>query len=219
MRRHRRTVVMGLVLLTSAVVTVGMVLAGRTGDGDRHRPSRQAAAPPAPVVIAAVPSAVVTVRVKGRDAMVEADRTSRGWQPRPGTTAGSAALLGEREGDLFPLQAYRMLKTEGTRPDYGLANPELIVDIDEGGGRTATVEVGAPNFNGEGFYARRRGDPHLYLLTRRAVDGLRSALRGESVTTARSDAERERLATAEQLSDSELTANPWLAQILTEAGP
>jgi hypothetical protein len=157
--------------------------------------------------------------VKGRNALVEIDRTAGGWQPRPGTTAASAALLGEREGDLFPLRAYRMLHTDQTRPDYGLADPELVVDVDEGGGRTETVEVGAANFNGEGFYAHRRGDPRFYLLTRRAVDGLRSALRGEPVATARPDPERERLATAEQLSDSELTTNPWLAQIQAEAGP
>lgn len=218
MTRHRRTAVRG-VALTAAVVFAGVVLAGRTGGAGGDRPTQQAGASPVPVVIAAVPSSVVTVRVTGRNAAVVADRTSRGWQPRPGTAPGSAALIGERESDLFPLQAYRMLKADSTRPEYGLTEPELTVDVDEGAGRNATVEVGAATFNGEGFYARRRGDPHLYLLTRRAVDGLRSALRGEPVTTSRPDPEQERLAEAEQLSDPEMTTNPWLAQILTEAGP
>ena len=194
------------------------VVASRSSIDHRHRPSRQTAVS-VPVVMAAVPSEVLTVAVKGRNALVEIDHTSSGWQPRAGTIAGSAALLGEREGDLFPLRAYRVLKTEEARPDYGLADPEFIVDVDEAGGRNETVEVGAPSFNGEGFYARRHGDPHVYLLTRRAVDGLRSALRGEAVATPRADPERERLATAEQLSDSELTTNPWLAQILAETGP
>jgi hypothetical protein len=218
MTRRRGTVALSAVGLMAAVVTAGVVQAGRTGTGDRHRATSQTAAS-VPVVIAATPSAVVTVRVRSRNALVEADRTSRGWQPRPGTAGTSAAFLSEREGDLFPLRAYRMLKTEGPRPDFGLADPELTVDVDEVGRRTATVEVGAATFNGEGFYARRRGDPRVYLLTRRAVDGLRSALRGEPVTTARSDPERERLATGEQLSDSELTTNPWLAQILAERAP
>jgi hypothetical protein len=202
----------GVILVMTAVV------AGRSTIGHRPRPNRPAAVS-VPVVMAAVPSDVLTVGMKGRNARVEIDRSSRGWQPRPGTTAASAALLGEREGDLFPLRAYRVLKTEESRPDYGLADPEFIVDVDEAGGRNETVEVGAPSFNGEGFYARRRGDPHVYLLTRRAVDGLRSALRGEPVATPRADPERERLATAEQLSDPELTTNPWLAQILTETDP
>jgi hypothetical protein len=217
MMRRPRTVAVGAIGLIAAAVTAGVVQA-QTGTGDRHRPAGQSAAP-VPVVIAATPSAVVTVRVKGRNAVVEADRTSRGWQPRTGTAAASATLLGEREGELFPLRAYRMLNGAEPRPDFGLAEPELIVDVDEVGRRTETIEIGSASFNGEGFYARRRGDPVVCLLTRRAVDGLRSALRGESVTTARSDAERERLATAEQLSDSELTTNPWLAQILGETKP
>ena len=218
MTRRRATVALGAVGLMTAVVTVGVVQASRTRMGHQHRPTGPTAVA-VPVVIAAAPSAVVTVRVRSRNTVVEADRTSRGWQPRPGTAGASAAFLSEREGDLFPLRAYRMLRTEEPRPDFGLAEPELVVDVDEVGRRTATVEVGSATFNGEGFYARRRGDPRIYLLTRRAVDGLRSALRGEPVTTARSDPERERLASAEQLSDSELTTNPWLAQILTEATP
>lgn len=217
MKRRLRAGVVGVVLVTTAV-TVGLVLTDRTGGGSRRRPTQPAAAP-VPVVISATPAAVMSIRVKGRNAVAEADRTSRGWRPRPGTAAGSAALLGEREGDLFPLQAYRRLKSAGTRPDYGLAEPELTVEVDEAGGRTAILEVGAATFNGEGFYARRPDDPHIYLLTRRAVDGLRSALRGEPVTTGRADPEHERLAAAEQLSDPELITNPWLAQILTEAGP
>lgn len=208
----------GVVLPTAAVVAVGLLHAGGTGARRQDRRSRQPVAS-VPVVIAAVPSAVVGVRVRGGDALVEVDRTSTGWQPRPGTTAASAALLGEREGDLFPLRAYRLLDAEATRSDYGLADPELIADVDEGAGRRETVEIGAATFNGEGSYARRLRDPHLYLLTRRAVDGLRSVLRGEPVTTPRSDSGRERLAIAEQLSDPELTTNPWLAQILAETGP
>lgn len=218
MRTRPGTVVVGVLLVTTAVVSAGVTRASRTSGGHRHRPTPEPAAS-VPVVIAAVPAGVVTVRVKGRNALAEIDRTSSGWQARPGTTEASATLLGEREGDLFPLRAYRMLDTDPARPDYGLADPELTVDVDEGGGRTETVEVGAANFNGEGFYARRRGDAHCYLLTRRAVDGLRSALRGEPVATARPNLERERLATSEQLSDSELTTNPWLAQILAETGP
>jgi hypothetical protein len=218
MRRPSGTVAVGVIGLIAAVVSVGVAQAGRTRAGERHPPTDPTAAP-VPVLIAAAPAAVVTVRVRSRNALVEADRTSRGWHPRPGTAGASADLLGERESELFPLQAYRRLKTQESRPDFGLADPELIVDVDEVGRRTETVEIGAGTFNGEGFYARRRGDPDIYLLTRRAVDGLRSALRGEVVTTARSDPERERLATAEQLGDSELTTNPWLAQILVEKEP
>lgn len=217
MTRRSGTVAVAVIGLVAAVLTLGVVQAGRTRT-DRHRPTGETAAT-VPVVIAATPSAVVTLRVKGRNALLELDRTSTGWHPRPGTAAASAVLLGDREGDLLPLRAYRVLDTDEARPDFGLADPELIVDVDEGAGRTETVEVGAATFSGEGFYARRRGEPRIYLLTRRAVDGLRSALRGESVTTARSDPVRERLATAEQLSDPELTTNPWLAQILAEVGP
>jgi hypothetical protein len=205
-------------LALGAILVMAAVVAGWSAVAHRHRPTRRTAVA-VPVVMAAAASDVVAVAVKDRKAVVEMDRIAGGWQPRPGTTSASAALLGEREGDLFPLRAYRVLKSEETRPDYGLSDPELILQVDEGGGRTETVEVGAATFNAEGFYAHRRGDPHVYLLTRRAVDGLRSALRGEPVTTARPDPERERLATAEQLSDSEMTTNPWLDQILGEAGP
>jgi hypothetical protein len=218
MIRRRRTVAVGVIGVMAAAVTVAVIQAGRTGTGDRRRPTGPSSTP-VPVVIAATPSAVVAVRVRSRNALVEADRTSRGWQPRPGTSAASAGLLDEREDELFPLQAYRMLKVTEPGPDFGLADPELIVDVDEVGRRTETVEIGTASFNGEGFYARRRGDPGIYLLTRRAIEGLRSALRGEPEKTARSDRERERLAAAEELSDSELTTNPWLAQILAETDP
>jgi hypothetical protein len=89
------TLAVGVLGLLAAAVPVGVVQASRTGRGDRDQPTGQGAAAPVPVVIAATPSAVVAVRVRSRDAVVEADRTSRGWQARPGTSAASAAFLGQ----------------------------------------------------------------------------------------------------------------------------
>ena len=218
MIRRRRAAALGVVVLTVGLPTVAALQSDGMGPGGQHRPSRQPAAS-VPVILAVDPSAVVAVKVRGRGTAVEVDRTTGGWQPGPNTTSASAALLGAREGDLFSLRAYRMLTGVPTRAEYGLADPELVADVAEGAGRSETIEIGVATFNGEGSYARRVGDPHLYLLTRGAVDGLRSVLRGEAVTTPRADAERERLASAEQLSDPELITNPWLAQILKETGP
>ncbi|HKN90856.1 MAG TPA: DUF4340 domain-containing protein [Acidimicrobiia bacterium] len=218
MSRRRRAAALGAVVLTAGLLTVGARQTVGTGAGGQRRPSRQPAVS-VPVILAVDPSAVVAVKVRGRGTSVEVDRTAGGWQPGPRTTSASAALLGAREGNLFPLRAYRMLTGDPTRAEYGLADPELVADVADGAGRSETIEIGAPTFNGEGSYARRVGDPHLYLLTRGAVDGLRAVLRGEAVSTPHSDPERERLASAEQLSDPELITNPWLAQILKETGP
>jgi len=215
---RRRRAGLGVVGLAAGLLAVEALQTAATGAGGQHRPSRRPAVS-VPAVLAVAPSAVVAVTVRGRGASVEVNRTSGEWQPGPGTTSASAALLRAREGDLFPLRAYRMLTGDPTRAEYGLADPELIADVAEGAGWSETIEIGAATFNGEGSYARRVGDPNLYLLTRGAVDSLRSVLRGEAVTTPHSDPERERLASAEQLSDPELITNPWLAQILEETGP
>jgi len=218
MTRHRRAAALGVVGLTAGLLAVVTLRTGATGAGGPPRSGRRPAVS-VPAVLAVAPSAVVSLTVRSRGASVEVNRTSGEWQPGPGTTSNSAALLRAREGDLFPLRAYRMLTGDPRRTEYGLADPELLADVAEGAGRTETIEIGAATFNGEGSYARRVGDAHLYLLTRGAVDSLRSVLRGEAVSTPHSDPERERLASAEQLSDPELITNPWLAQILEETGP
>jgi hypothetical protein len=218
MTPSRRAITVGAVLLTAGVLGAGAFEAAGKDAGRQHRPNHQPTIS-VPTILALAPPAVAAVRLSRWGTSVELDRTTGGWQPGPGTTAASAALLGARERDLFPLRAYRMLAGDPTRPEYGLADPELVAEVLDGAGRNETVEIGASTFNGEGFYARRLGDPHLYLLTRGAVDGWKSVLRGEAITTPRSAPERERLAGAEQLSDPELITNPWLAQILKETGP
>ena len=171
-----------------------------------------------PVVIGLEPEDVSQFMIEEGSVRARLVRQNGVWQPGPGTSAEAAALADEREADLFPLRAYRRLRSDTSRAEFGLAAPELVVRVTARRGGELIVAVGALSFTKEGFYARRQGDERLYLLTRRAVDGFRSVLRGQVVEEPRTAREAESLARAEQLTDPEFVTNPWLGQIEEEVG-
>ena len=116
--------------------------------------------------------------------------------------------------------AYRRLDADPHGADFGLADPQLVVRIQNAAGEEQVVAVGATTFSGAGSYARRDGDAgHVYLLVRRTVDDLRSVLRGERVNTPRSEEEQKLANESAEDSDPEEVTNPWLAQALEEAKP
>lgn len=210
--------------VTAAVVTAGALLTA-CSDGGKERaevaaPAAQAA-PPVFAVVDVPPAQVHRLAVEGEGRAVSLIRSSSAtWLAEPPTPETSVSLLAESEDAVLPLQAFRRVAADAHRADFGLAVPEFFVRITDAAGVENVVAIGAVTFSGAGSYARREGDPqHVYLLARGTVDALRSVLRGERVTTPRSELETKILSESTDDRDPEDVTNPWLAQVLRETRP
>ena len=218
MRRRRRARVV------AAVVTAAVVLtACSTGGQEPAQVAAPAAPGPPPVfpVVDVPPAQVHRLAVEGQGRAASLVRSSSAtWLPEPPTPAASVSLLAESEDVILPLQAFRRLDADPHRADFGLAAPAFVVRITDAAGVEQVVAIGAVTFSGAGSYARREGHPaHVYLLARGTVDALRSVLRGERVTTPRSELETKILSESTDDRDPEHVTNPWLAQVLQETRP
>ncbi len=208
-------------VMTAAVVTAALALAG-CSSGAKDQPEVAApVAPPQPVVFPVVdlpPAQVHRLAVEGPGRVAALVRTSSAtWLAEPPTPETSVSLIAESEDQILPLQAYRRLDADAHRDDFGLAQPQFVVRIQDAAGAEQVVSVGAVTFSGAGSYARLEGDPgHVYLLVRGTVDALRSVLKGERVNTPRSELETEILNESPDDGDPEDVVNPWLAQVLEE---
>jgi len=197
------------------------VLAGCSG-GAKHKADVAAPAPPAqPTVFPVVevpPAQVHRVAVEGEGRAVGLVRTSSAtWLAEPPTPEVAVSLMSESEDEILPLAAFRRLDADPHSAEYGLAEPGLVVRIQNAAGEEQVVAIGAVTFSGAGSYARRESDPgHVYLLVRKTVDDLRSLLRGERVNTPRSDLEKQVLSESPDEGDPEDVTNPWLGQVLEE---
>ena len=207
------------------VVTALAAAAIVTGCSSGAKDKAQVAAPAAPAeptvfpVVDLPPAQVHRLSVEGERRAVALVRTSSAtWLAEPPTPDVAVSLMAEREDTILPLQAFRRLDADPHRADFGLAEPELVVRIQNAGGDEQVVAIGGVSFSGAGSYARREGDPgHVYLLVRGTVDALRSVLRGERVNTPRSEQETKVLNESPDEGDPEEVTNPWLAQVLEEA--
>ncbi len=208
-------------VITAAVAMAGLSLAG-CSSGAKDQPEVAApAAPPQPVVFPVVdlsPAQVHRLAVEGQGRMAALVRTSSAtWLAEPPTPGSTVSLIAESEDQILPLQAYRRLDADAQRDDFGLAQPQFVVRIQDVAGTEQVVSIGAVTFSGAGSYARLEGDPgHVYLLVRGTVDALRSVLKGERVNTPRSELETQVLSESPDDGDPEEVTNPWLAQVIEE---
>lgn len=224
MHRRQRPRPLAATVTAAAVVTMTAVLNGCSSGGGKPAEVAAPAAPALPPVFAVVdvpPPGVHRLAVEGQGRAVSLVRSSSAiWLPEPPTPEASVSLLAQSEDAILPLQAFRRLDADPHRADFGLVAPEFVVRITDAAGAEQVVAVGAVTFSGAGSYARREGDPaHVYLLARGTVDALRSVLRGERVTTPRSELETRILSESTDDRDPEHVTNPWLAQILEETRP
>jgi hypothetical protein len=206
------------------VVTVmaAAVLAG-CSSGAKSKPEvaapAKAAQPTVFPVVDLPPGQVHRLAVDGQGLAVALVRTSSAtWLAEPPTPDASVSLMAESEDEILPLSAFRRIDADPHSAEFGLAQPALVVRIQNAGGEEQVVAIGGTSFSGAGSYARREGDPdHVYLLVRRTVDDLRSVLRGERINTPRSEQETKILNESTEDTDPEEVTNPWLAQVLEEA--
>jgi hypothetical protein len=213
MRRHRARLVVAA--LAAAVLAA-------CSSGAKDKAEVAAPVPPAqPTVFPVVdlpPAQVHRVAVEGEGRATALIRTSSAtWLAEPQTPEAAVSLMAESEDQILPLQAFRRLDADSHSAEYGLAEPGLVVRIQNAAGEEEVVAIGAVSFSGAGSYARRESDPgHVYLLVRQTVDDLRSLLRGERVNTPRSELEKQVLSESPDDGDPEEVTNPWLGQVLEE---
>jgi hypothetical protein len=206
------------------VVTVmaAAVLAGCSSGAKSKAEVAAPAKPAQPTVFPVVdlpPGQVHRLAVEGQGLAVALVRTSSAtWLAEPPTPDASVSLMAESEDEILPVSAFRRINADPQSAEFGLAEPALVVRIQNAGGEEQVVAIGGTSFSGAGSYARREGDPdHVYLLVRRTVDDLRSVLRGERINTPRSEQETKILNESTEDTDPEEVTNPWLAQVLEEA--
>jgi hypothetical protein len=133
-----------------------------------------------PAVVDVTPGAVQRLVVEAGGRQAQLTRAGRGWSADHGTPPQSAPLLFSAEDDLFPMLAYRVLETDAADPQYGLADPQVVLRLEDNAGRRQGIRFGAASFSGAGFYAGQDGDPRgVYLVPRSTVDLLRSLTTGE----------------------------------------
>jgi len=196
-----------------AAAMAAAVLAGCSGSAKDKADVAGPAAPVQPTVFPVVevpPAQVHRVAVEGEGRAVGLVRTSSAtWLAEPPTPEVAVSLMSESEDEILPLAAFRRLDADAHSAEYGLAEPGLVVRIQNAAGEEQVVAIGAVTFSGA-------GSGHVYLLVRKTVDDLRSLLRGERVNTPRSELEKQVLSESPDEGDPEDVTNPWLGQVLEE---
>src|SRR5205814_1936539 len=78
---------------------------------------------------------------------VELNRRADGhWQGAAGVPASTETLMVGSEEELFPLRAFRTVTTDAADPQFGLADPDITLEVDDGARRPYRVAFGAATF-------------------------------------------------------------------------
>ncbi len=81
---------------------------------------------------------------------------------------------GEWNGLALALSAFDYERVVEERPanpaQYGQSNPELVITFEVEKGAVHKLELGAPNFSGGSYFARRGNDPKVYLVSGHSRD-------------------------------------------------
>lgn len=203
---NRRVGVAAAGLAVGAVMTVIATTGSRTTTGGGSG---------AYTLVPAGPADLRTLEVSTSTTRVVLSRQGdRRWEPGGQTSAASATLLAERQDVLFPLRAYRKLRIDPGAPEAGLATPQFQLRITAIAGPPTRVSIGAANFNGAGFYATTSGDPAVYLVSRGAIDVLRSVVSGEFVQSPRPA--KETAVLTELPDEVDEGSGPWQRQAVKE---
>lgn len=202
-----------------AAVVAAVVAAVAAGAGVLTRAHYQAKGGSTEQVLAVDASAVRKVVVAGKDHQVELSRTGDGqWE---GASGAARTLMRSSEDELFPLRAFRALHLDSADPQFGLADPEITVEVEGNDGTRHRVAFGAPTFTDGGFYARDPGAPQrVYLVPKRMVYDLRSVLAGNRIDPPNEVPGKVRDINARAKADTEKgEVSYWLQQSLDAGTP
>lgn len=85
------------------------------------------------------------------------------------TADRTVILSGPDAAAVAPLTSARTFSATGPLSDYGLDHPLAVLRYVRAGSVAASVAIGAPNFDGHGYYAMRAGDPRVALVLTASV--------------------------------------------------
>jgi len=147
---------------------------------------------------------------------VEIQRTGGGlWEPGTGAAAEAGSIMSGAEQHLIPMPAYRRLDVDpAADPGFGFAGSDVSFTVETQTAQRSTIHFGGPNPTGGGYYVRRDGDPHVYVVVDQVFDEVRSLVAGTEVVRPDDPRVEKVLADDAKNEDPEEVTNPWLGQIL-----
>jgi hypothetical protein len=147
---------------------------------------------------------------------VEVQRTGGGlWEPGTGAAPEAGSIMSGAEQHLIPMPAYRQLDADpASDPGFGFAGPDVSFTVETQTAQRSTIHFGGPNPTGGGYYVRRDGDPHVYVVVDQVYDEVRSLVAGTVITRPDDPRVTKVLADDAKTDDPEEVTNPWLGQVL-----
>ena len=157
---------------------------------------------------------------------VEVQRTGGGlWEPGTGAAPEAGSIMSGAEQHLIPMPAYRRLDVDpASDPGFGFAaspgglgvSPRVDVSftVETQTAQRSTIHFGGPNPTGGGYYVRRDGDAHVYVVVDQVYDEVRSLVAGTVITRPDDPRVTKVLADDAKTEDPEEVTNPWLGQVL-----
>jgi hypothetical protein len=162
---------------------------------------------------------VYRVVASGGGREVEVQRTGGGlWEPGKGAAPVAGSLMSAAEQHLIPMPAYRRLDVDPTSdPAFGFAGSDVAFTVETHTAQRFTIRFGGRNPTGGGYYLRRDGDPHVYVVVDQVFDEVRSLVAGTEIVRPDDPRVEKVLADDAKSEDPEEVTNPWLGQVLTSS--
>jgi hypothetical protein len=159
---------------------------------------------------------VYRVLASGGGKEVEVQRTGGGlWEPGKGAAPVAGSLMSAADNHLIPMPAYRRLDVDPSAdPGFGFAGSDLAFTLETQTAQRFTIHFGGPNPTGGGYYVRRDGDPHVYVVVDQVFDEVRSLVAGTEIVRPDDPRVEKVLADDAKSDDPEEVTNPWLGQVL-----
>lgn len=147
---------------------------------------------------------------------VEIQRTGGGlWEAGTGAAPAAGSLMSAADQHLIPMPAYRQLDVDpASDPGFGFAGSDVTLTVETQTAQRTTIHFGGPNPTGGGYYVRRDGDPHVYVVVDQVYDEVRSLVAGTEITRPDDPRVAKVLADDAKTEDPEEVTNPWLGQVL-----
>ena len=159
---------------------------------------------------------VYRVVASGGGKQVEVQRTGGGlWEPGTGAAPVAGSMMSAAEAHLIPMPAYRRLDVDPAADSgFGFAGSDLVFSVETHTAQRTTIRFGGPNPTGGGYYVRRDGDPHVYIVVTQVFDEIRSLLAGTEIVRPDDPRVEKALADNARNEDPEEVTNPWLGQVI-----
>jgi hypothetical protein len=154
-------------VLVAALVGLGIAVYLTRPQAPRPPPERFGQILPCSVTDA------VLVRVEAGGRIVEAQRSRPGesWRvTQPVNAPADPVAMAFFVQSMHSVSALNILASPEATAGYGLDEPSRVVTCRVENGNSYTLAVGKASFDGSGYYAQRRGDSRVYVISRIPVD-------------------------------------------------